>query len=147
MTAPEFRLLPLDQLRVHEEVVEAEVVQLVGELRSEGTVREPLWIARGSLVILNGHHRYNALRRMGARLAPAWLLDYDDPEIELGRWGEGPSLTKAEVVERGLSGRPYPPKTTRHQIRHSLPHHPTPLAELGVAVAARAGRPSRPSSG
>ncbi len=147
MTAPEFRLLPIESLKVHEEVVEAEVLQLVQALQREGAVQEPLWIARGSFVILNGHHRYNALRRLKARFAPAWLVDYEDPDIDLARWSDGPPLTKAEVVERAVSGHPYPPKTTRHRIRHPLPHHPTSLDELGVPSQARAAPPSRSSPG
>lgn len=145
MTLPEFRLLPLEVLRVHEEVVDADVAELVDALQVEGVVREPLWIDRASMTILNGHHRYNALRRLGARFAPAWLVDYNDPEIELGRWGPGPPLTKAEVVQRAASGHPYPPKTTRHTIRHPLPHHGTPLEDLGVPTVGPARRPSGPS--
>jgi hypothetical protein len=133
VSEPEFRLLPLDALKIHEEVVDAEVAHLAQALRTAGVVTEPIWVARGSLVILNGHHRFQALRSLHARFAPAWVLEYEDPEVELDRWGPGPVLTKPEVIERAVSGHPYPPKTTRHRIRHPLPHHPTTLDELGVA--------------
>jgi L-serine kinase (ADP) len=140
VSAPEFRLLPLEALKIHEQVVDAEVTQLVRALLAAGVVTEPIWVARDSFVILNGHHRYNALRTLQARFAPAWLVDYDDPEIELDRWGDGPPLTKPEVIQRAVAGKPYPPKTTRHRVRHPLPHHPTTLQELGVVEPAAHGR-------
>lgn len=133
-TEAEFELIPIGRLLIHEEVDEDDVRRLVQDVRTAGVVTDPLWVARGTFVILNGHHRFAALRALGATLAPAWVVDYDDPRIELTRWYEGPSLTKAEVIERARSHRPFSPKTTKHLVRLHLPSHPTTLAELGVAA-------------
>jgi L-serine kinase (ADP) len=127
---PTFALVELAQLKDHEEVDEAEVRALARKLQKEGRIRDPLWVARGSLVILNGHHRFRALTLLGARWAPAWMFDYEDPSVHLDRWGPGPPIPKSEVVRRGTEGRPFPPKTTKHTILHPLPDHPTELAEL-----------------
>ena len=132
---PVFALLPTDQLRIHEEVEPQDVARLVEEIRRDGFVAEPIWVARGSHVVLNGHHRCAALRALGARLTPAWVFDYDSEEVVLGRWADGPPISKREVVERAVAGRPFPPKTTRHRLLPALPERRTPLAELGVPAA------------
>ncbi|MHB8352591.1 MAG: ParB N-terminal domain-containing protein [Thermoplasmata archaeon] len=137
MTArePVFELILLDGLLIHEEIEGAPLEQLVAQIRREGAIRDPIWVARGSSVVLNGHHRVAALRALGAARAPAWLLDYDDPRIRLERWGPGPPVRKEEVLARAQSRAPFPPKTTRHQLDFDLPEHPTPLSALGGAFA------------
>jgi len=105
---------------------------LVANLRSTRIVREPILVAEESLVILNGHHRVAALRQLGARTAPAWVVDYGDAAITLDRWDDGPRLAKSDVIARARSGHPYPPKTTRHRVLLDLPERPTSLTELGV---------------
>lgn len=127
---PEFALLPIDRLRAHEEFEEENVVELIDEIRRDGVFADPIWVARDSLVILNGHHRVEALRRLGAVRAPAWVFAYDSDAVSLEPWRPGLPITKAEVVARARSGALFPPKTTRHRVRESLPAHPTPLAEL-----------------
>ncbi|MGI0133020.1 MAG: ParB N-terminal domain-containing protein [Thermoplasmata archaeon] len=133
--AIEFHLMPLERLKVHEEVVPERVAELVREIRRRGMVEEPILVARGSHVILNGHHRFAALRAIGAHRVPAWVVEYDDPAIQLERWYEGPPLTKREVVDRAIAGRPFTPKTTKHVVESPLPKRPTPLAQLIEAVA------------
>ncbi len=131
MTAlPEFELVPLEKLKAHEEIDEENVVEIVGRLENSKVFDDPIWVARGSFVILNGHHRVEALRRMGARRVPAWLLDYESDLVSVEPWRPGLPITKAEVVERGLSGNPFPPKTTRHHLKVELPSRPTPLSVL-----------------
>jgi L-serine kinase (ADP) len=139
---PSFELIELDRLHVHEEVVASDLEHLVASLRASRIVREPIIVAEGSFVILNGHHRVAALKRLGAHAAPAWVVDYFDPEITLDRWDEGPALTKDDVIARARSGRPFPPKTTRHGILLDLPERVTSLTELGVPRDA-AFEPSR----
>jgi hypothetical protein len=124
-SAPKFALVPL------------------ADLRRSQVVADPIWVAAGSCVILNGHHRVAALRRLGATRAPAWVIEYDSPDIRLERWGEGPPILKAEVELRAARGQLFPPKTTRHVLVRSLGARTTPLAELmdGPRDAARRPQP------
>jgi L-serine kinase (ADP) len=144
-SAPRFALVPLARLKSHERIEPHQVDALVDELRESGVFVDPIWLARGSDVILNGHHRVAALRRLGAVRVPAWVFDYDDDRIALDRWTAGPPLTKEEVVRRAHAGKLYPPKTTRHRLALALRPHPTPLALLfdGPRGQSRAPRPSR----
>ena len=128
---PEFRLLPISILRGHEEHEPEKVDVLIAELRRTGEFVDPIWVARDTWVILNGHHRVEALRRLGMKRIPAWVFDYDGDHVDLGRWSPGPPIDKAEVVHRAHHGRPFPPKTTRHRLRVALPPRSVPLEELG----------------
>jgi L-serine kinase (ADP) len=125
-----FELLPLARLHAHEEVVPEKVRALAEELRRTGTFVDPIWVARGTNVILNGHHRTAALRQLGAERIPAWLIDYDGPSVQIDRWTPGPPISKSEVVRRAQEGALFPPQTTRHRLAVKLPPHPTPLTEL-----------------
>jgi L-serine kinase (ADP) len=130
MSRPEFRLIPIGELKVHEEVDEEKVRELVREIQHRKIVAEPIWVARGSHVILNGHHRFRALQALGVDLVPAWIFDYHEGPIRLERWTPGPPIEKAEVVERAHERRPFPPKTTKHLLTTELPPRPTPLNQL-----------------
>jgi len=127
---PEFAIVPLDWLRGHEEHEADRVDELVEEIRRSGEFVDPIWVAKGTWVILNGHHRVEALRRMGLTRIPAWIFDYDGDHVDLDRWRPGPPIDKSEVVQRAHHGRPFPPKTTRHRLRVELPRRTVPLEDL-----------------
>jgi ParB-like chromosome segregation protein Spo0J len=137
-----FRLVPLDTLLEHEEIDLEGVDALAERIRRDGVVVDPIWVAAGSNVILNGHHRVAALRRLGARRAPAWVVDFHSDLVRLERWNDGPPIPKAEVIERARSGRLFTPKTTRHVLATELPARPTPLAELLDGPPLAAARPA-----
>jgi len=145
MTEPiEFALVPLDRLRPHEQFVEAELHRLIRRIRSKGEFDNPIWVSRGSYVILNGHHRVEALRRLGAVLAPAWVVDYHGAIVRLDRWSPGPPISKEEVERRAAEGRLFPPKTTRHHLLTEPPPRRTYLADL--LPGGSAPRPYEPSA-
>jgi hypothetical protein len=83
-------------------------------------------------VILDGHHRYEALKSLGCTRIPVFLVDYDDPTITLTTWPNATvaSVTKAEVVDRGTRGELYPPKTTRHKLPRDLEDVPVLIEDL-----------------
>ncbi len=128
--SPEFALLPLARLRNHEEIVPEKVRELVAEITRSRVQSEPIWVARDSWVILNGHHRAEALRRLGAKRVAAWVFDYDSGTVLLDRWKPGPPISKEEVLRRAAEGRPFPPKTTRHRLTIELAPREVPLGEL-----------------
>lgn len=127
---PEFAILPLSVLKGHEQINEASLADLMALLRHSQVLEEPIWVAREGTVILNGHHRVEALRRLGADRIAAWVFDYESDLVHLGRWRPGPPIPKSEVIRRAQEGRPFPPKTTRHRLQIDLPARRTPLREL-----------------
>ncbi len=143
-----FALVPLADLKAHERIDARDVGRLARSIRSSGRFSNPIWVARGSWVILNGHHRVAALRRIGAERVAAWVFDYHGPAVLLDRWSPGPPISKDEVERHAREDRPFPPKTTKHIVTVDLPERTTPLTELmprpsGRSVQARASRPAR----
>ncbi|HYK92564.1 MAG TPA: ParB N-terminal domain-containing protein [Thermoplasmata archaeon] len=147
----EFAYLPIDRLREHEETQADRVEEVLRDIERRGIVDEPILVARGSHVVLNGHHRFAALRLLGAKWVPVYLIDYENGSVLLERWTPGPPISKTDVVRTASEGRLYPPKTTRHRLLFDVLHRPTPLRELletarpvdapGVRVGYGASRP------
>jgi hypothetical protein len=82
----DLRILPISELRPHEETVERLTEKLARALAKEGVQRDPVVVDRVSGTILDGTHRVEALRRAGATVVLAYVLDYLDPRVSLYRW-------------------------------------------------------------
>lgn len=110
-------LVPIEWLRAHEEHIEERVQELVNQFTRYGCVDYAIVADANTGTVIDGHHRFEALRRLGARLVPAHLVDYADPKLTVKNWREDePPVTKEEVVERARTGRLFPPKTTKHDF-------------------------------
>ena len=120
---PTFELVPgLDRLRPHEAIDETAVQAIIADLHIRRVFREPIWIARDSNVILNGHHRWAAMRAIGARRIPASVFDYlGDDTIHLDRWTPGEPISKSEVVEAESHRPPLPAEDDATASRRSSP--------------------------
>jgi len=89
-------------------------------------------VADRYFVILDGHHRFEALRLLGCRRVPAYVIDYFSDIVDLTLWPDATvkEVTKEEVIRRGLAGELFPPKTTRHILRVPLEDAFTDLEDL-----------------
>lgn len=127
-----YALVDIERLRPHEETRPALLEELAAEIRSDGVLKRPVLVESSQYVILDGHHRWEALRLLGCRRIPVYLVDYEDESIELTTWPDAvvAIVTKAEVLDRGVRGDRFPPKTTRHILQIELSDRPVPLGEL-----------------
>ena len=118
--------------RPHERTRPDLLAQLVEEIARDGVLKVPVLVEREHHVILDGHHRWEALRRLGCRRIPAYVVDYASEEISLTTWPGAivATVTKEEVVAHGVAGDLFPPKTTRHLLKEKLPVSPVPLKDL-----------------
>lgn len=82
----ELKLEAIQDLKLHEEIVETLLKKLKLEVESEGVLKHPIIVDRGTLVVLDGMHRVEALRRLGYAYIPACLVNYESPSITLGSW-------------------------------------------------------------
>lgn len=132
-----FGLVEAAALLPHERVEPDRLTRLIEEIRRDGCLREPVLVDRGSLVILDGHHRVQALRTLGCRLVPVYLVDYRSTAVRVGPWRADVPVDKDSVVARGLAGTPYPPRTSRHVLEGPVRRRPLDLrllARLGEAA-------------
>lgn len=134
----EYRLMPIEWLKPHEQYVEERVREILDRFAKTGCVDYAVVVDAKTGTVIDGHHRLEALRRAGAKLVPAHLVDYASPALSVSNWREHePPVTKDEVVARAGEGRLLPPKTTKHDFVRVIDPVDVPLAKL-VAPAEHA---------
>ena len=119
-------------LRGHEEVIPDNLETRTSKLLSKGFYK-PIIVDRESMVILDGHHKWTAAKSLGLARVPVILVDYlVDEGVLVDVWpGCGrESITKTEVLEMGVSGDVFPPKTSRHTLPFKIPSISIPLSDL-----------------
>ena len=95
----------LDKLHVHEEIIPELVENLARKISDDGSFFHPIVVERGHSVVLDGMHRVAASKKIGFRYIPVCLVDYDNPNIQVGSWYrlfQNPSLQEALEVCVGL---------------------------------------------
>lgn len=131
MTNGRHVLVPLAWLKPHEQYVETRVLQLEHHFRLRNAIDYSIVADERTGTVIDGHHRLEALKRLGARWAPAYLVDYADPRISVHTWRDGEKApSKEEVVERAARGDLFVPKSTRHDFVKQLDPVDVPLDAL-----------------
>lgn len=116
MTEYEIKNINIDLLKQHEMVIECHLERLLAEIKKDGCIKDPIIADKNTLVILDGHHRFNALKRLGAKFCPVCLVDYASDKIKVGCWRKGEAVTKKKVIAAGMTGKLFLPKTSKHEI-------------------------------
>ena len=125
-------ILDIGSLRGHEEVIPENLERRTSKLLNKGFYK-PIIVDRGSMVILDGHHKWTAAKNLGLARVPVLLVDYlVDGGVEVDVWPDcgKASITKQEVLDMGISGDLFPPKTSRHSLPFKIPSIGIPLSEL-----------------
>ncbi|MBN2042287.1 MAG: ParB N-terminal domain-containing protein [Candidatus Aenigmarchaeota archaeon] len=105
--------VPIDHLKEHENVESSRVDYLAESIREKG-LYTPILIDLRTNMIIDGHHRVNAFRKMGIGSIPALHIDYGDPRLVMK---SGNGLTKEKVLNIVKSGGKLPKKSTFHFLR------------------------------
>ncbi len=109
-------LVPVQLLREHESTFDRKVREVRTSLRSCGVLRRPIVVDLRTMVVLDGHHRLNAVRSLGLRRIPVLLVDYESEDVEVFPRRDEIVVSKSRVIRAAVNGRTYPPKTTRHEL-------------------------------
>jgi hypothetical protein len=126
-------LLPIDVLKQHEQVLKHTMATVEHDLLRDGVIRDPIVVDRKTMIILDGHHRYNVLKQMGAAYVPVYLVDYASSAVQVHSWKPGVHISKDDVMRAGLSGHLMPAKSSRHVIAGAPHDIDVPLALLQEA--------------
>lgn len=124
------QLLPLCELRPHEEHDYDSAVQLSRKIAMDGYLSRPVVVEERTMILLDGHHRVAALTLLGCKFVPSVVLSYDDPRICLDGWRADIAVDRAMVLAAGSRGFLLPWKTTRHQLSPDLDQIKVELALL-----------------
>ena len=101
-------------LRAHERARKKHIDAIENEIKRDGFVSHPVLVDENTMIVLDGHHRLAALKRMGMSYVPVSFVDYNSPSIKVTSWRKGERITKKKVREAGLSGKLLRIKTSRH---------------------------------
>ena len=60
-------------LKQHEQIRKRHVQALLTQIKHDGYLNNPLIVDKKTMVILDGHHRFNALKSLGMASSPVYL--------------------------------------------------------------------------
>jgi len=100
------------------------------EILKDGMLRYPIVVDERTFVILDGMHRWLALKSLGYELIPVILVDgLKNPKIHVGKRrihrytnGVDKEITIKQVISAGVSGHLMEPRSTRHFFPFSKFH-------------------------
>ncbi|MHA1828850.1 MAG: ParB N-terminal domain-containing protein [Candidatus Heimdallarchaeaceae archaeon] len=121
-------IISLDKLKEHEEIEHEYLEKLKNQIQKDGVLKRPIVVDRNSKIILDGHFRYNTLKKLGYTKIPAYFVDYTSPDIIVGSWKEKKVVTKEDVIKAGLTGKKLPPKTSKHML--DLSNHQIHISKI-----------------
>lgn len=112
-----FILVDIKKLKTHEKVEPDHFKKLMEKIKKDGILKRPIVVDRKTGVALDGHHRLKILNYLGCRRIPIIFVNYYSPRIKVFSWRKGKKINKKDVIEAGISGRRFLPKTSRHMIK------------------------------
>jgi len=126
-------LCPLEQVFPHH------LKNLTDIILKDGYIKQPIIIENNYNIILDGSHKYVFLAMNGYKYAPVYEVDYSNQHIRVGSHRKhsisvedyNATLSKEEIIRRGIIGNLFPPRTTRHIFPFKRPDINIPLEKLG----------------
>ncbi len=80
-------VIDIDMLNPHEMIIESELEFVIEDLKKNKILWYPIVIDKKSKIVLDGHHRFEALKRLGFKKIPVIELDYQDEDlIQVDTW-------------------------------------------------------------
>ncbi|OGY45821.1 MAG: hypothetical protein A2744_00230 [Candidatus Buchananbacteria bacterium RIFCSPHIGHO2_01_FULL_44_11] len=124
------KLVNLEKLKAHERVGKNRLAEAKKIISSNRFFTKPIVVEKEHLIILDGHHRAEALKDLGYRKIPAYLVDYADKKIKVSSRRRGRIINKNLIIKRALSGQLYPFRTSRHLILNRPKNFKIKLSKL-----------------
>ncbi|MBT4935444.1 NTP transferase domain-containing protein [Candidatus Woesearchaeota archaeon] len=120
-TSSKYEIVSINTIKPLEKVFPNHLNNLNNLLLKDGFVKAPLLVDKNTGIVLDGSHRYIFFLMHGYKTVPVQYVDYNNENIRVGTRLmhrhliiDKTNISKSEVVERGLTGNIFSPRTTRH---------------------------------
>ena len=109
------KMIDIDLLNPHEKIIEKKKISLVKFIKSYENyyIISSIVCCHETLLVIDGHHRYFALKELGFKKVPVTLIDYKSDSIRTGIMNP---LDKKFIVDVGKSSTLLEPKSTEHAV-------------------------------
>lgn len=109
------KMIDIDLLNPHEKIIEEKKISLVKFIKSYESyyIISSIVCCYETLLVIDGHHRYFALKELGFKKVPVTLIDYKSDSIRTGIMNP---LDKKFIVDVGKSSTLLEPKSTEHAV-------------------------------
>ena len=108
-------LVDVDLIFPHEKIIEKNTSTISNFLKSfnDHIILSSILCCSKSMVIIDGHHRYFSLKKLGFKKIPVTKLYYfsDDIKTSIDQ-----KYSKNQIIEHGINGDLMEPKSTSHTI-------------------------------
>lgn len=108
-------LLDTNLLLPHEKTIKRNSSTLTNFLKSfdDYIIISSILCCSKTMVIIDGHHRYFTLKKLGFKKIPVTKIDYFSKSIITS---ETEKHSKQEIIDNAVSGKLMEPKSTSHKI-------------------------------
>jgi hypothetical protein len=107
--------MAIDKILPHEEILKERATGMESYVASlyPWTILPSILICARSFVIIDGHHRYYVLKKLGYENVPVTLINYDSDRI-ITHDDDNKMLEKKYIVDCGYKNQLLKPKSTMH---------------------------------
>ena len=111
----EIKEVSIDDILPHEKVIidKKEVLKSSLKYKDEYIIISTILICSQSNMIIDGHHRYTALKELGYDKVPVTIVNYFSDKIITD---ENDTFSKKEIIYRSKKGDLFEPKSTKHLV-------------------------------
>ncbi|MEM0490218.1 MAG: ParB N-terminal domain-containing protein [Ignisphaera sp.] len=79
-------LLYINDVVPHEDTDIIHSSRVLDSIGIDGALRKPIIVEKNRLIVIDGHHRLNALKSLGVKVVPAYIADYGLDVDDVGGW-------------------------------------------------------------
>lgn len=124
------KLMNLDDLIETEEHYNDDCMFLAKKIKKENYWTVPIVIEVNTNAIMDGHHRFNAAKKLGLSRVPCVVKDYKKNDVKLFSWKKDIKITYWDIYNIIKNKKKFPPKTTRHVFNPPIKETKIPLELL-----------------